>query len=491
MRITNAMLINNSLTNINHNKRTMDTLNTQLASTKVIQRPSDDPIVAIRALRFRSTLSEIDQYLTKNIRDARSWMETTEEALESIVGIIGDITTYCNEAVNGYYDATNKNTIVETLKGFRDQIYSNANADCAGKTLFTGYKTDGMLTFTEDSDKTYKITQHFTGDSVDTVKKVVNELNVSGVNDATIGSVDVSSIKLPTQANAYRVRLAYDDLSEADGLTFEIKNPDSTLTAVTKSSNDVDAYTPGENDVYYLADSGEVILGKKAYEAVMAAESFDITYTKNNFKKDELNPIQFFDCVDMTDADSSKWVTYTNRSQEINYEINFNQTIRINTQGKDVFTPDMARDMDEIINAVNFAISTTNKKDKIQSLYNSAAEGSTEKKKYKELLDLCERELDFAEENMKEAFTFGLTAYTKHQDMVSLARADVGTRLNRLDLNESRLKSQETTVKNLKSTNEDANIVQVGIEIEQAESIYDASLAAAAKVVQKKLLDFL
>lgn len=491
MRITNAMLINNSLTNINHNKRTMDTLNTQLASTKVIQRPSDDPIVAIRALRFRSTLSEIDQYLNKNIRDARSWMETTEEALDSIVSMIGDITTYCNEAVNGYYDATNKNTIVETLKGFRDQIYSNANADCAGKTLFTGYKTDGMLTFTDDSDKTYKITQHFTGDSVDTVKKVVNELNVSGINDATIGSVDVSSIKLPTQANAYRVRLAYADLSETDGVTFEIKNPDSTVTAVTKSSNDVDAYTPGENDVFYLADTGEVILGKRAYESVMAAESFDITYTKNNFKKDELNPIQFFDCVDMTDADSSKWVTYTIRSQEINYEINFNQTIRINTQGKDVFTPDMARDMDEIINAVNFAISTTNKKDKIQSLYNSAADGSTEKKKYKELLDLCERELDFAEESMKEAFTFGLAVYTKHQDKVSLARADVGTRLNRLDLNESRLKSQETTVKNLKSTNEDVNIVEVGIEIEQAESIYDASLAAAAKVVQKKLLDFL
>ena len=188
MRITNGMLINNSLSNINDNKRNMDKLNTQLASEKVIQRPSDDPIVAIRALRFRSTLSEIDQYLNKNIRDARSWMETTEETLGSVVSIIGDITSYCNQAVNGYYDTTNKETIVETLKGYREQIYSNANADCAGKTIFTGFKTDGMLTFVDDSDKKYEITQHFTSDDVDTVSKVVHAMDVSSIDDSTIGS---------------------------------------------------------------------------------------------------------------------------------------------------------------------------------------------------------------------------------------------------------------------------------------------------------------
>lgn len=85
MRITNGILINNSLNNINNNKTNMDTLNTQLESEKKIQRPSDDPIIAIRALRFRSTLSEIEQYLDKNIPDAESWMTETERALENTV----------------------------------------------------------------------------------------------------------------------------------------------------------------------------------------------------------------------------------------------------------------------------------------------------------------------------------------------------------------------------------------------------------------------
>ena len=102
MRITNGIMINNSLNNISKNKTLSDKLNTQLATTKKIQRPSEDPIVAIRALRLRSTYNEIEQYLDKNIPDARSWMETTQEAIESINSVLTDITYYCNQGVDGY-----------------------------------------------------------------------------------------------------------------------------------------------------------------------------------------------------------------------------------------------------------------------------------------------------------------------------------------------------------------------------------------------------
>lgn len=193
----------------------------------------------------------------------------------------------------------------------------------------------------------------------------------------------------------------------------------------------------------------------------------------------------------MTDDNPDNWVTYTNRKQDIKYEINFNQDIKINTQGKEVFNQDMTRDLDDIIESVNYAMNVEEKKSRIEKMYNSAKEGSTEQKKYKELLDLCDRELDFAKKNMEKAFTYGLSAFNKHQDSVSLAEADVGARLKRLELNESRLSDQQTTVKKLMSTNEEINVSNIAIKIKEAESIYDASLAAASMVVQKKLLDFL
>ena len=204
MRVTNGMLINNSLSHINTNKSTMDRLNTQLVSEKVIQRPSDDPIIAIRALRFRTTIAEIDQYIEKNISDARSWMETTEEALGTIVDIVGDITEYCNQAVNGYYDATDKNTILDSLKSFREQIYSNANTDYTGMTIFTGFKTDQMLTYVEDKSDKYQITEHFNLDDVDTLTKVKNAVDVSKINDATIASTNTKAVKLQTTLKFYQ-----------------------------------------------------------------------------------------------------------------------------------------------------------------------------------------------------------------------------------------------------------------------------------------------
>ena len=61
MRITTKVMQNNSLSNINTNKKLQDKLNTQMATEKKINRPSDDPVVAIRALRLRTNVSQITQ----------------------------------------------------------------------------------------------------------------------------------------------------------------------------------------------------------------------------------------------------------------------------------------------------------------------------------------------------------------------------------------------------------------------------------------------
>ena len=77
MRVTNTMIMNHSANNMNINKGYVDSLNNQMSSQKKIQRPSEDPVIAIRALRLRSTLSEIDQYYKRNIPDAESWLDVT------------------------------------------------------------------------------------------------------------------------------------------------------------------------------------------------------------------------------------------------------------------------------------------------------------------------------------------------------------------------------------------------------------------------------
>lgn len=78
MRITNQMMINSSMANIQVNKKQVNTLDTQLSTQKKINKPSEDPIIAIRALRLRASLNEVTQYLKKNIPDAQQWLSTTQ-----------------------------------------------------------------------------------------------------------------------------------------------------------------------------------------------------------------------------------------------------------------------------------------------------------------------------------------------------------------------------------------------------------------------------
>ena len=160
MRITNAIMINNSISNINKNKVLMDKLNTQIETTKKIQRPSDDPIAAIRALRLRSMESEINQYLKKNVEDAQAWMEVTDAALDSLSSVVTEITAYYNQGVSEYQTTDDRDKIITTLKQYREQLYADGDADNAGRTIFTGYRTDSTLTFQEDSDEEYQIVEN-------------------------------------------------------------------------------------------------------------------------------------------------------------------------------------------------------------------------------------------------------------------------------------------------------------------------------------------
>ena len=57
MRVTNNMMLRNTTSNINNNKYSVNSLNNQMSSQKKISRPSEDPVVAIRALRLRSNQS--------------------------------------------------------------------------------------------------------------------------------------------------------------------------------------------------------------------------------------------------------------------------------------------------------------------------------------------------------------------------------------------------------------------------------------------------
>ena len=144
MRITNNMLINNMVNYIGNNLTRMSNYQSQMATGKKIQVPSDDPVVAARALKLRTDVSEIEQY-KKNVKDAQSWLDMTEDAL----GKIGDVLQRVRElTVNGSTGTTTQDDtqkINAEMKQLREQLIQLGNSTYAGRYIFSGYKTDQKL----------------------------------------------------------------------------------------------------------------------------------------------------------------------------------------------------------------------------------------------------------------------------------------------------------------------------------------------------------
>jgi len=121
MRITNNTMTNNFLNSLNKSLQRESNLQEQLADGKIIHRPSDDPIKAVRSLRYNTSLALNAQY-TQNAQDAQSWMETSDSAMSDLSSIMTSIKEKVVQASNG----TNPQDAVQAIGADIDGLINQA-----------------------------------------------------------------------------------------------------------------------------------------------------------------------------------------------------------------------------------------------------------------------------------------------------------------------------------------------------------------------------
>lgn len=515
MRITNKMMTNNMLHNINTNKTNMTNLENKYASGMAIQKPSDDPIVAVRALKLRTNLSELNQYYEKNIPDAMSWMDVTESALRTTSELITQIHTYCDQGANDPLAVSERDSIAKNLVALKEQIYSEGNSNYAGRFVFTGYKTSTPLVFeTPETQKEYTITEDIDASAIDISERIVNGYDPADIESLTPATAGSLAAATPEKNTVYRIRLSYDNLKtggditlkipklkangdydlDTDGKRQYIEEIDKTGMTVTDSS-DPDAYK-GDDDIVFLEDTGEIILSKDKYDEWRNSK-FEVTYDKDSFKKNELRPEHYFSCIEkdltITDPDerNEKAITYTIEDQQIAYEVNFNQRLAINVQGRDAFRHSLGRSIDDIVKAIEDADAVNKRIDTVDKLLDDTTLTDAQKASLTEIRKTLDEERKMKEAVMRKAFGSGLTSMDNEENTVNAATSDIGTRYRRLELTQDRLATQQVEFTDLMSQNEDADLVDTIVNYNAANTVYNASLQAAGKVVKNSLLDFL
>ena len=90
----------------------------------------------------------------------------------------------------------------------------------------------------------------------------------------------------------------------------------------------------------------------------------------------------------------------------------------------------------------------------------------------------------------KEIGSF-LEKIDKHTDAITYERANMGARLNRIELMEDRVMEQEVIASRVMSENEDVDVEKVITELKTQESVHRAALSIGARIIQPTLMDFL
>ena len=545
MRITTKIIQNNSLNNINTNKLLQDKLSQQMSTEKKVNRPSDDPIVAIRALRLRTNVNQVTQYYEKNVPDAESWLEVTESALSSMSEVITDMIAQCNKGSNEKLTSSDRETILTALKALRDEVYSTGNADYAGRYIFTGYRTDTPLTFEDAKEQKYSITEQIDNSKIDKVT-YVDSGNILDINESNFnqngkdndgnqidGAVDYTGVSeyQVNQSEVHRIRLSYKDMDEfpkdADGNSIpnisleictgeKIENGEKKPVFTDIKEVAIDGVKPTyrcasvydepyknveANEIVLVKETGELLLGQKVYDKLMELSDVPttsyneaeirVTYEKSKWENNDLRPEHYFAC-------SSKGVDYNQsylqgisdeEKQTIEYDVGLNQRIRVNTTADEVFTHDISRDVEDLVKAMEDTVAMEKQVAKLKKMLEEA--DTDTKPIIEKQLAAAEKAFTYLNEKTQQMFEKGITKMQGHLDAVNFAVTENGTRGQKLELISNRLMSQKTNFETLRSENEDIDITDVAIKLSSAKLTYSSALMATGKVLQNNLMNFI
>lgn len=511
MRITNNMILRNTATNINGNKINVDTMNNQMTSQKKIQRPSEDPVIAIRSLRLRSAISEIEQYYERNIPDAESWLEVTETAITNMEKIVSAVRDQCVYGTNDPLTDEDRNTILEQMNKLREQAYAEGNADYAGRTVFTGFHTDQKLTFLTDENTTsYEISQQFSYKDMEEFRYYSGDVTMP----TTASEVENNTISDPDETVFQRIRLSYGDVgaevsiqytqSVIDGATGDTLQIDTALTpTVYERYSDWAAANGGiyeipDGEAVFIQETGELIFSDSLASSIKDDKSeLTIDYAKTGFTKGEVRPEYYYDCKNVTDTENPIIYTKFDENgaeiyQDINYRISGSQTLNVNTNASDVFDADLGRDMDEMITAIERAINAAQKVTDLKAMKDLEEYSSEEcQAKLEKWITAAEKESAYADSNVQKLYNSYIGKCDTYLNKINLALTTVGTKGDTLELVKERMTNEKTSMENLLSKNEDRELSDIIIDYTAAYNAYQASLQAGAKVNQNTLLNYI
>lgn len=158
MRITNSQITLMMHSSMNASSAELGKLMQQMATSKRILLPSDDPIASVRVLRVQREEASLEQF-RKNIANVSGSLSTQEANLKSTSDAMLNVRDLLLWAANGSNTSEDLAAMAGELSIIEDTLFSFANVrDEEGRYLFSGTLSDIPALAFDAATQTYSVT---------------------------------------------------------------------------------------------------------------------------------------------------------------------------------------------------------------------------------------------------------------------------------------------------------------------------------------------
>jgi flagellar hook-associated protein 3 FlgL len=228
MRVTAGMSQRHVLADLRRVQERLATAQSQVSGGKRIEKPSDDPLGAERAMRLNDQLETTGAYRTA-VDESRSWLDATDSALSSLSEVVQHVRELTLQAANGSTSDAGRQSIKAQIDQLTEEAKNTLNSAYDGRYIFSGTATDTAPYSAATGDA-------YQGDSAPVVRQIGPGVSVQ----VNVTGDDVLSGLLPT-LRAISAHLASNDTASLG--TSDLKAIDAGFDNLTAKRGAIGAVT--------------------------------------------------------------------------------------------------------------------------------------------------------------------------------------------------------------------------------------------------------
>lgn len=141
MRVTERAMFETARTAVQKNQEKLLRIQEQLAESKRVTRPSDDPRAAEKLQQLKGALSEKGQF-QRNITFAKSWLECAEDAIGSAENVVVRAKEIATQMASGEFSAADRANAAVEVEQLREELIGVGNSQLGADYLFGGFRSD-------------------------------------------------------------------------------------------------------------------------------------------------------------------------------------------------------------------------------------------------------------------------------------------------------------------------------------------------------------